>query len=119
MALDEANERLFVGCRKPARLLVLNAASGAAVAKLRACGDSDDLFYDFVNRKIYLSGGAGCVSIFDQADSTSYKRLRTITTPSGARTSLFVTTSRTLYVAVPHSGSQRAEMLIFNALPKG
>jgi DNA-binding beta-propeller fold protein YncE len=119
MALDETNQRLFVGCRKPARLLALNAASGEVVANLRACGDTDDLFYDSANRKIYLSGGAGCVSVFDQVDSTSYKGLRTITTPSGARTSLFVTTSRTLYVAVPHRGSQRAEVLIFNAVPMG
>jgi hypothetical protein len=117
MALDEANERLFIGCREPARLLVLNVVSGEVVANLRACGDTDDLFYDSVNRKIYLSGGAGCVSVFDQADSNSYERLRTIATPSGARTSLFVTTSRTLYVAVPHRGSQRAEILIFKAAP--
>jgi DNA-binding beta-propeller fold protein YncE len=54
MGLDKANERLFVGCRKPARLIVLNAASGEVVANLRACGDTDDLFYDSVNRKIYL-----------------------------------------------------------------
>jgi YVTN family beta-propeller protein len=118
MALDEANERLFVGCRQPARLVALNAASGEVVVNLRACGDTDDLFYDSVNRQIYLSGGAGCVSVFDQADSTSYKRLRTITTPSGARTSLFVTTNRTLYVAVPHRESQGAEILIYNAVPK-
>jgi DNA-binding beta-propeller fold protein YncE len=118
MALDETNQRLLVGCRKPARLLALNAASGKVVANLRACGDTDDLFYDSVNRQIYLSGGAGCVSVFDQVDSNSYKGPRTITTPSGARTSLFVTTSRTLYVAVPHRGSQGAEILIYNAVPK-
>jgi DNA-binding beta-propeller fold protein YncE len=117
MALDEVNERLFVGFREPARLLVLNAASGEVVANLRACGDTDDLFYDSVNRKIYLSGGAGCISAFDQAESNSYERLRTIATPPGARTSLFVTTSRTLYVAVPHRGSQTAEILIFKAAP--
>jgi hypothetical protein len=117
MALDEVNERLFVGCRHPASLLVLKAASGEVVANLRACGDTDDLFYDSVNRKIYLSGGAGCVSVFDQADPNSYERLWTIATHSGARTSLFVTASRTLYVAVPHRGSQRAEILIFRAAP--
>jgi YVTN family beta-propeller protein len=117
ITLDEANERLFVGCREPASLLVLNAVSGEAVAKLRACGDTDDLFYDSANRKIYLSGGAGCVSVLDQADSNSYESLRTIATPSGARTSLFVATSRILYVAVPHRGSQRAEILIFKAAP--
>ncbi len=116
MALDETNQRLFVGCRKPARLLALNAASGEVVANLRACGDTDDLFYDSVNRKIYLSGGGGCVSVFDQADSNSYEVLRTIATPSGARTSLFVPSSRTLYVAVPRRGPHGAEILIIKAV---
>ena len=27
MALDEANHRLFIGCRKPARLVVLDTAT--------------------------------------------------------------------------------------------
>jgi hypothetical protein len=79
--------RAINGCswgRKPARLLALNAASGEVVANLRACGDTDDFFYDSVNRKIYPSGGAGCVSIFDQVGSNSYEALRTIATPSGA-----------------------------------
>jgi hypothetical protein len=117
MALDEANQRLFVGCRKPARFLALNAASGEVVANLRACGDTDDLFYDSVNRKIYLSGGAGCVTIFDQAGSNSYEVLRTIATPSGARSSLFVPSRRTWYVAVPRRGPHRAQILIIKAAP--
>jgi hypothetical protein len=101
LALDEANERLFVGCRKPARLLVLNAASGKVVANLRACGDTDDLFYDSAAKEIYLS----------------YKEFPTIATPPGSRTSLFLPTNRTLFVAVPHRGSQRAQILMFRALP--
>jgi DNA-binding beta-propeller fold protein YncE len=118
MALDETNQRLFVGCRQPARLLVLNTVSGKVVGNMKACGDTDDLFYDSANREIYLSGGDGCISVFDGTDPDSYKELRTITTPSGSRTSLFAQTNRTLYIAVPHRGSQRAEILIFKAMPK-
>jgi hypothetical protein len=117
MALDETNQRLFVGCRKPARLLALNAASGQVVANLRACSDTDDLFYDSVNRKIYLSGGGGCVSVFNATNPDDYREFRTIATPPGSRTSLFVPASQTLYVGVPHHESQRAEILIFTAMP--
>ena len=117
MALDETNQRLFVGCRGLARLLVLNTTSGRIVADLNACGDSDDLFYDAANREIYLSGGDGCSSVFE-VDADSYKESYTITTPLGSRTSLFVPASRTLYVAVPHRGSQQAEILIFKAMMK-
>jgi len=113
MALDESNQWLLVGCRKPAQLLAVSATSGGIVAKLRACGDTDDLFYDSANRTIYMSGGAGCLSVFDQAQFNGFKEFHTIATPWGARTSLFVASSRTLYVAVPHHGSQRAEVLMF------
>jgi hypothetical protein len=91
--------------------------SGKVVVKMSACGDTDDLFYDSLNRMIYMSGGAGCLSIFDHADSNNPSELRPITTPWGARTSLFVPSNRTLYVAVPHRRSQPAEILIFKALP--
>jgi len=118
MALDESNQRLLLGCRRPARLLVLNAASGQTVASMKACGDADDLFYDSVNKEIYLSGGEGCISVFDALDSNSYGESHTIATSWGSRTSLFVQTIRTLYVGVPHRGSQRAEILIFKAMPE-
>src|SRR5436190_855031 len=46
MALDESNHRLFVGCRLPPKLLVLNTDSGDVVAKIDISGDPDDVFYD-------------------------------------------------------------------------
>jgi hypothetical protein len=115
MAMDEAHQRLFVGCRNPARLVALNAVSGQIVADTKACGDGDDLFFDSTDNEVFLSGGEGCISIFDVTDPNSYK-IRTVSTPSGSRTSLFVMVNRTLYVAVPHRGLQRAEILIFDAV---
>jgi DNA-binding beta-propeller fold protein YncE len=44
MALDEANHRLFIGCRLSSKLIVLNTDSGEVVTKVDISGDSDDLF---------------------------------------------------------------------------
>src|SRR5205823_9981427 len=44
MALDEPDHRLFIGCRRPARLLVYDTASGKRVAGVPIGGDTDDLF---------------------------------------------------------------------------
>lgn len=46
MALDEADHRLFVVTRLPARLLVLDTEGGKIVQKLSAVGDCDDVFFD-------------------------------------------------------------------------
>ena len=118
MALEETTQRLFVGGRRPARLLVLNTASAQIITNMKACGDTDDLFYGSANRKLYLSGGEGCISIFEETNLGNYREFRTIGTPLGSRTSLFVPSSRTLYVPVPSRESQKAEILIVRAMPK-
>ena len=58
MALDEVNGRLFIVCRQPAVLLVLDTKAGAIVAKLPVVGDSDDVFYDQKRQQVYASGEA-------------------------------------------------------------
>jgi|SRR5262249_14330041 len=113
MALDEASHRLFIGCRMPSKLVVLNTDSGDAVAKIDISGDPDDVFYDSKRHRIYATCGAGKIDIIDQADPNSYKTKEKIDTAGGARTGLFVPERDALFVAVPHRGSQQAEIRIY------
>src|SRR5882724_7589270 len=110
MALDESNHRLFVGCRLPSKLVVLNTESGDAVAKIDISGDPDDAFYDRKRHRIYAICGAGKIDIIEQTDANNYKALTKIDTAEGARTGLFVPERDTLFVAVPHRASQQAEI---------
>jgi DNA-binding beta-propeller fold protein YncE len=110
MALDESNHRLFVGCRLPSRLVVLNTDSGDVVAKIDISGDPDDVFYDSKRHRIYAICGAGKIDIIEQTNPKTYKALTKVGTASGARTGLFVPERDTLFVAVPNRGSQKAEI---------
>lgn len=110
MALDEANHRLFVGCRLPSRLVVLNTDSGDVIAKLDISGDADDVFYDGKRNRIYVICGAGKIDIIEQADPNTYKALTKVDTANGARTGFFFPERDTLFVALPHRGSQQAEV---------
>ena len=110
MALDEGNHRLFVGCRLPSNLLVLNSDSGDIVAKIDISSDADEVFYDGKRHRIYAVCGSGKIDIIEQTDSNSYKALTKVDTAEGARTGLFVPERDTLFVAVPHRGSQQAEI---------
>jgi YVTN family beta-propeller protein len=112
MALDEANHRLFVGCRKPAKLLVLDTKSGKTVASVDCCGDADDLFFDENNKRIYLSGGEGCISVIDQLAPDRYRLSGSQPTAPGARTCIYIP-HVALYVAVPARGDQRAELRVY------
>jgi DNA-binding beta-propeller fold protein YncE len=110
MALDEVNHRLFVGCRVPSRLVVLNTDSGDVVAKVDISGDADDVFYDGKRNRIYVICGAGKIDIIEQVDSNTYKALTKVDTANGARTGFFFPERDTLFVALPHRGSQQAEI---------
>jgi len=113
MALDDANHRLLVACRKPPQLLVLDVDTGKVVASAPCSGDADDVFYDARRKQVYLSGGAGSISVFEQLDADHYRPLATIPTATGARTSLFVPATNSLYLAVPYRGSQQAALWVY------
>jgi hypothetical protein len=110
MALDENNDRLFIGCRMPSKLVVLNTESGDVVTGIGISGDPDDVFYDSKRHRIYAICGAGKIDIIEQTDASSYKAITKIDTADGARTGLFVPERDSLFVAVPHRGSQQAEI---------
>lgn len=117
MAIDETHHRLFVGFRKPAKLVVFDTETGKIIASLDSAGDADDVFYDGSHGRVYVSGGEGFISIFQQIDADHYKPIMKIATASGARTSLFVPELNRLYLAVPHRGSQKAELRVYEAQP--
>lgn len=118
MALDEKNHRLFVGCRSPARLLVMDTATGKSVTDLKIASDTDDVFYDADRQRIYVSCGGGFIDVIDQRDSDRYELRAQLPTVSGARTSFFSARRSELYLAVRAgiiSGS--AEIRIFKCEP--
>lgn len=113
MALDEEHHRLFLGCRTPAQLLVLDTESGKIVARVPSSGDADDVFYDAPAQRIYMSCGEGFIDVFEAMDADHYKRSTKIPTALGARTGLFVPERKAFYLAVPHHGEQPAELRVY------
>ena len=110
MALDEADHRLFIGCRLPSKLVVLNTDAGDVVAKIDISGDCDEVFYDGKRHRVYAICGAGKIDIIEQADANTYNASAKIDTAKGARTGLFVPERDALFVAIPHGDSQQAEI---------
>lgn len=116
MALDEADHRLLVVTRRPARLLVIDTESGKILSSAPSVGDADDVFYDSARHRAYVSGGEGFVDVFARTrpdDPDHYQRIEQIPTAAGARTSFFVPELGRLYLAVPHRETQQAEILVF------
>lgn len=116
MALDEANHRLFIGCRRPAKALVFDTSTGKETGSFDIVGDTDDLFYDAARKRIYVSGGDGFVDVIEERAPNTFTRIEHAAAPAGARTSLFVPDQNRFYLAVPHRGGQRAEIRVYDAM---
>jgi hypothetical protein len=114
MALDEPTRRVFIGCRSPASLSELDAATGSVVARVQTVGDTDDLFYDEARRRLYVIGGEGFVDVI-QRDGDTLRRIAQVPTRDGARTGLWVANQSRLYVALPARSGQPAEVRVFEA----
>lgn len=113
MALDESTHRLFIGCRKPAKVLVYDTESGKVVTEFACPGDTDDIYFDAARKRLYVAGGEGFLEAFQQQSPDKYVSLGKIATASGARTAIYVPDWNRLILAVPHKGNQGAELRIY------
>jgi hypothetical protein len=80
-------------------------------------GDADDLYYNEASGKVYVSGGAGAVSIFQAGTGGAYKQIANIPTRSGARTSLLVPQLKMLVVAARVTAGEPADLLVYSLTP--
>jgi hypothetical protein len=113
MAFDKASDRIAVVYRLPARLVLMDAKTGAVVSDRPTCGDSDDVFFDDKRQRIYVSCGGGSVDIFPVEGD----RLARLDSRDGARTSLFVPELDRVYVAARAGANQEAAILVYRPEP--
>jgi WD40 repeat protein len=117
MALDEADHRLFVGIREPARMAVFDTTSGRMITALPSAEDPDDLYYDAEHKRIYVPGGEGFIYVFQMNDPDHYQLLTKIPTALGARTAGYFGRQKKgthrFFLAVPARGAQSAEVRIY------
>lgn len=111
MALDDEHNRLFIGCRNPAVLRVINTETGKDISSMNCSGDADDVFYDLNNGLIFVSGGRGFIDVFKEGDTL--KHIDHIATSSGARTSLLLSSQKIFLLAVPSRNGNTAALWIY------
>ncbi len=113
MAADATIHRLFIPCRQPTRMLVVNSDTGGMTAWANTVGDADDIFVDEARRLLYVIGGAGYVDVvYVRAGDALVSRAHVPTAP-GARTGLYVPEWNKLLVAAPRQGTTEARLLVF------
>jgi hypothetical protein len=115
MAYDEPHHRLLIVCRKPGTLLVMDSENGKVVTQLPAAERSDDIAFDGEKGRIYVPGGEGFTSVFQQKSADQYELVAKVKTEPGAKTCILVPSLARFYVAVsPGETKALAKVLIYH-----
>jgi DNA-binding beta-propeller fold protein YncE len=114
VAFDPAQHRLYVVCRSPGMVVVLNSDTGALIDKLPAPLRSDEVQYDPAAHRLYVPGGEGFMGIYDTSDPNHLRLVEKVTTAPGAKTGLLVPGMHRLFLAVsPGDSKAMARILTY------
>lgn len=114
MTLHETGHRLFVGCRRPARLVIIDTVAGKPVADLEISGDIDDLFFDAKRPCIYVSCVRGYIDVIQRRDGDRYERIAAANTKRRAD-ELFLSRTRLTLPRRAAARGQDAELRIYQS----
>jgi DNA-binding beta-propeller fold protein YncE len=95
MAIDREAHRLFIGCRNPQTLIVMNADNGAVEASLPIGAGVDATRFD--KGEAFASTGDGTLTVAGLKDG-KWAVLETVTTLKGARTMGLDETAQKIYL---------------------
>jgi DNA-binding beta-propeller fold protein YncE len=114
VAFDQAQHRLYVVCRQPGMVVVMNSDTGAVVGTQPAPLRADEVQYDADSHRLYVPGGEGYMGIYDTRDPDHLKLVEKVTTAPGAKTGLLVPGMHRLFLAVsPGESKAMAKVLTY------
>jgi YVTN family beta-propeller protein len=103
LALDAKNHVLYVACREPAVMVMLDAQTGKYLADVPIGKGCDGAVFDPVRKACYSSQGDGTLTVIQQTGPTAFKVAETVATPPRAKTcTLDAKTGRILLIAAEY-----------------
>ncbi len=100
MAIDLAHHRLFIGCRTPPVMEMIDTASGKVVGSVPIGSGTDANAFDPGTQLAFASCGDGTVTIAHEDSPDKLTIVQTLKTQSGARTMTIDTKTHKIYLAV-------------------
>jgi hypothetical protein len=95
MSMDTAKRRLFIGCRKPQKLIVMDANDGKVIADLPIGAGVDATKFD---GDAFASCGDGTLTVVHETSLGKFEVAQTVQTPRGARTMGLDEATHTVYL---------------------
>jgi DNA-binding beta-propeller fold protein YncE len=86
LAMDTKSRVLFVACRNPASLVMLNADTGVVLDTIPIGLGNDGVVFNPATREVFASQGDGTLAVVKENSPTSFALEQTLPTQSGAKT---------------------------------
>ncbi len=86
LAMDPRTRVLFVACRNPAALVMMNADTGAVLDSIPIGLGNDGVVFNPATREIFASQGDGTLAVVKENSATSFELEQILPTQSGAKT---------------------------------
>ncbi len=114
MALDEAHQRLFVGCRS-GHVVVFDTNTGKELQAMAIEKGIDDLQYDSGSKRLYAIGGS-VIDVLQEIDADHFRPLGSVAAAGQAKTGRLAPEINRYFAAVPQAGNGVASIQVFQPL---
>jgi DNA-binding beta-propeller fold protein YncE len=104
MSMDTEHHRLFVGCRKPQKLVVMSADDGKVLADLPIGAGVDATQFD--NNYIFASCRDGTLAIAQESSPGQFQIVQNLKTRLGAKTLAIDPATHTVFLPTAEFGTQ-------------
>jgi hypothetical protein len=104
MSMDREHRRLFVGCRKPQKLIIMSADDGKVLADLPIGAGVDATQFD--NGYVFASCRDGSLAIARETSSGKFAIVQNLKTRPGAKTMAIDPTTHTVFLPTAEFGDQ-------------
>jgi DNA-binding beta-propeller fold protein YncE len=105
MQIDPEHHRLFVGCRKPQKLIVLNTEDGHVLADLPIGAGCDAVKFDAGN--IFASCREGVLNVAKETSAGKFEIVQTLKTRMGAKTMALDHATHSIYLPTADFGEEK------------
>ena len=102
MSMDTERRRLFVGCRKPQKLIVMSAADGKILADLPIGAGVDATQFD--NGYVFASCRDGSLAVARESSPGKYQIVQDLKTRPGAKTMAIDSRTHTVFLPTAEYG---------------
>ncbi len=105
LAMDREHRRLFVGCRNPQKLIVMNADDGRVLADLPIGVGCDGTQFD--DGSVFASCRDGSLTVIRETAPAKFEVVQTVKTRPGAKTMGIDPTTHSIFLPTAELGKKR------------